>query len=173
MMELKELCEKTLKMFSVNSVDDLGDALLSACKDNNADKLKEFADMVGDLSVDWLQMIYQYYQADRKNKGQDYTPKSLARLCGMLIGNDNAVIDMCAGSGAMTIQKWNMNPNTTFTEYEVDKNVIPYLLFNMMLRNINCSIIESDVLQDETSTIYTVTKGERFGICKEVQKCQA
>ena len=33
-LELKELCEKTLNIFEVESVDDLGKSLMRACKDN-------------------------------------------------------------------------------------------------------------------------------------------
>ena len=78
-MELKELTDKTLELFGVTSPEKLGSALLAACGD--PDKLRTFRELVGgDLSVDWMQKIYQYYLADRKEKKQDYTPASLAQL---------------------------------------------------------------------------------------------
>ena len=85
-MELKELTDRTLELFGVTAPDQLGHALLPACGD--LDKLRSFCELVdGDLSTDWMQKIYQYYLADRKEKKQDYTPASLAQFMGLLAGN--------------------------------------------------------------------------------------
>lgn len=77
-------------------------------------------------------------------------------------------MDMCAGSGALTIQKWNMNHEQKFELYEFDEKVIPFLLFNMAVRNIDCTIHHSDVLQQEVLHTYRVSKGEKFGKFREV-----
>lgn len=153
-------------MFNVENASELGKALFIACISNNENKMAEFVELVGDLSVDWLQMIFQYYQADRKVKMQDYTPKSLARFMAKLANADD-VIDMCAGSGALSIQAWNLNHETKFTLYEFDANVIPYLLFNMAVRNIECDVYHMDVLTQEVFKHYTIRKGDEFGIVKE------
>lgn len=169
-MELKELLEKTLSLFNTSSVDELGGKLKAACSDY--EKLFAFRDMVsGDLVTDWLQMIYQYYQADRKEKKQDYTPKSIACFMGMLAGSSNHIIDLCAGSGALIIQKWGQNPDTRFTAVEIDRNVLPYLLFNMVLRNIHCRVYRMDALGDsrEFEEAYDITKGEEFGIITDIK----
>lgn len=162
-MELKELTDRTFELFGVDNPDNLGSALLENI--SNTDKLKAFCDLVdGDLSIDWMQMIYQYYLADRKEKKQDYTPKSLARFMGMLAGDGETITDMCAGSGALIIQKWNQNHDMEFRAIEIDSNVIPFLLFNMVLRNIRCDIYQMDALTDEEPTkIWTVEKREVFG----------
>lgn len=162
-MELKELTDRTLELFGVDNPDNLGSALMESV--SNTDKLKAFCDLVGgDLSVDWIQMIYQYYLADRKEKKQDYTPKSLARFMGMLAGDDETTVDMCAGSGALIIQKWNQNHDLKFKAIEIDGNVIPFLLFNMVLRNIRCDVYQMDALTDEEPTkTWTVEKREVFG----------
>ena len=163
-MELKELLTKTLELFSVSCVDDLGAAIMLCVSENDTDKMQAFFEMVdGDLSKDWLQMIYQYYYADRKNKKQDYTPKCLAQFLSRLVGESAETIDMCAGSGALTIQRWVENPDTVFTLYEIDENVMPYLLFNMAIRNINATVLQSDILQDETVKSWIIRKGDRFG----------
>ena len=162
-MELKELTDKTIELFEVKSVEQLGQRLLEACKDT--DKLEAFSNLVnGDLTQDWMQKIYQYYLADRKEKKQDYTPKSVAQLMGALIGDDDKIVDMCAGSGVLIIQKWTQNPNIEVTALEIDENVIPFLLFNMALRNINCRVMQCDALTGEdVINTWQVTKGERFG----------
>ena len=83
---------------------------------------------------------------------------------GALIGDADKVVDMCAGSGALIIQKWTQNPNIEVTALEIDENVIPFLLLNMALRNINCKVIQGDALTGEDAiSIWQVTKGERFG----------
>ena len=169
MMELKELKEKTFEMFGVTASEQLGPALIVACGD--PDKLRRFCDLVdGDLSTDWMQKIYQYYLADRKEKKQDYTPASLARFMGLLAGRSERIVDMCAGSGALIIQKWSQKPDTSFTALEIDENVIPFLLFNMVLRNIRCRIFQMDALTGEDAVrAWDVMKGEEFGYITDIK----
>lgn len=168
-MELKELTEKTLSLLEIENTDEMSKKLFEIVSTNNFQICEQFANLVeNDLSVDWLQKIFQYYKADRKEKMQDYTPKSLADFMGLLAGESENVIDMCAGSGALTIQKWNRNHDLKFTLYEFDKNVIPFLLFNMMLRNISCTVYHADVLQMDIFKQYQITKGEKYGVFKEV-----
>lgn len=162
MLELKDLTKKTLEIFNCQSVDDLGDSLMRSLEDEK--KLKEFSDMVdNDLTKDWLQMIFQYYQADRKEKKQDYTPKCLAQFLSRLIGESTESIDMCSGSGALTIQRWLENRDTVFCCYEIDEKVIPYLLFNLVIRNISATVNQCDILQDEIYNVWKITKGEKYG----------
>lgn len=162
-MELKENVDKTLEMFGARNTQELGEKMFEICKRNDELMFAKYKDLVGDLSVDWLQKIFQYYEADRKDKKQDYTPKCLGEFCGKLAGESDVVVDMCAGSGALTIQKWGLNKRQKFELYEFDENVIPYLLFNMMLRNIDCCVYHSDVLQDEVFHEYQIKTGGEFG----------
>ena len=163
MIELKKLTEKTLELFGAESPEQLGPALMAAI--NDPEKLRAFKGLIeDDLSTDWLQKIYQYYLADRKEKKQDYTPVSLARFMGMLAGKGENIVDMCAGSGALIIQKWAQNHNTKFTALEIDGSVIPFLLFNMVLRNIECDVFQMDILTEErTVNNWHTGKGEEFG----------
>lgn len=168
-MELKELTEKTLKLFGVQDPEQLGPALLEAC--GNPEKLRAFRDLVGgDLSIDWLQKIWQYYLADRKDKKQDYTPASIAEFMGMLAGSADRIVDMCAGSGALIIQKWKQDPNIRFTAIELDENVIPFLIFNMVLRNISCQVLRMDALSGEgPDKTWNILKGEEFAYISDIK----
>lgn len=169
-MELKELTEKTLELLEIKNTDEMSKRLFDVVRNNDVQIYEKFDKLIdNDLSVDWLQMIFQYYHADRKEKMQDYTSKTLADFMGRLAGNSETIIDMCAGSGALTIQKWRRNPDLKFLLYEFDENVVPFLLFNMAVRNISCTVYHADVLQQEVSHTYTVSKGERYGIFKEVE----
>ena len=165
-MELKYLVEKTYEIFDCTNTQELKNKLYNVCINNQTEKIKEFAQLIEyDMKTDYLQKIYQYYEADRKNKGQDYTPKSLASLVSKLSYEENETecLDMCCGSGALTIQKWIDNPNLKFELEEFDENVIPFLLFNIMLRNISAEVRRKDVLSDETFNIYKINKTNDFG----------
>lgn len=169
-MELKELTEKTLDLLKIKNTDEISNRLFDVATNNDVRVYEQFCTLIkNDLSVDWLQMIFQYYQADRKEKMQDYTPKSLSIFVGRLVGKSDVIIDMCAGSGALTIQKWNMMPEQKFELYELDENVLPFLLFNMAVRNIQCTVYHADVLQGEIFHTYTVSKGDKYGKVKEVE----
>lgn len=164
-MELKELCEKSKEIFGISEISELSDKLLDVCTSNQTEYMERFANVVEDLSIDWLQKIFQYYEADRKEKMQDFTPLSLARFVGRLteMGGEAVVCDLCAGSGALTIQKWNLNHKLKFVCYELDMKVIPLLLFNLAVRNIDAIIFCGDVLQGDIVDSYVVRKGEKFG----------
>lgn len=168
-MELKKLTEVTMNLLDIKDIKELPNAILSTCRENKTNVFLEFEHIVEDLNTDWLQQIYQYHLADREEKKQDYTPKSLADFMGKLAGDSEVIIDMCAGSGALTIQKWKRNKNIEFILYEYDENVIPILIFNMMLRNIECVIYHADVLQDEVYHVYKIKKGNKYGIFEEVR----
>lgn len=168
-MELKTLCEEILKIFGAEDILGLGEKLLLCVTSNDIDKFAAFEYIVKDLSVDWLQKIFQYYAADREEKKQDFTPKTLADFMGKLVGDSESTVDMCAGSGALTIQKWNQNHDSEFFLYEFDENVIPFLLFNMAVRNISCTVYHADVLQQEAFRAYKITKGDKYGIFEEIE----
>lgn len=82
-----------------------------------------------------------------------------------LSGNGDTVIDLCAGSGALTIQKWNENHNQRFLLYELDENVIPYLLYNLAIRNIEATVVRADVLKNEVYESWKIGEGEKYGKC--------
>lgn len=100
-MELKELTARTLKLFYISSVSDLGKALMEHL--NDTDSMSEFkATVDDDLTKDWLQMVYQYYMADRGKKKQDFTPVCIGKLMSKLVGSADTIVDMCAGSGCIS-----------------------------------------------------------------------
>ena len=64
----------------------------------------------------------------------------------------------------MIIQRWSQNHDTEFTALEIDENVIPFLLFNMVLRNIKCRVWLVDALTgEEPVKTWDIMKGEEFG----------
>lgn len=170
-MELKELTSKVIELLKIESPEQIPDSLMEIVLNGKTEYFDKFCNLVEDLSIDWLQKIFQYYLADRKVKMQDYTPVSLAKFVGKLVRteNEHTVYDLCAGSGALTIQKWNLNNELKFVCYEYDKTVIPILLFNLAVRNIDAVVVNGDALQDEVFATYLVKKGDKYSSVKETE----
>jgi type I restriction enzyme M protein len=164
-MELREIVAKSKETFEINDISDLKEKLREITLNNKIEYYDKFVELVQDLSIDWLQKIFQYYEADRKEKMQDYTPISLAKLIGRLTqtNDESVILDLCAGSGALTIQNWNLNNNLKFICKEFDENVIPLLIFNLAVRNIEAEVIHCDVLQDEIFAKYKIIRSDKYG----------
>ncbi len=162
-IELSNLIEKCLNIFNINNITELSSKLKEICLDNKFEYYKNFKELVKDLSVDWLQKIFQYYESDREELKQDYTPKCLAELVAKITNvSETECIDLCSGSGALTIQKWNSNNNINFLCKEYDEKVIPYLLFNLAVRNMSGVIQRKDVLQNEIYEEYKLISSDEF-----------
>lgn len=170
-MELKELTSKVIELLKIESPEQIPDSLMKIVLNGKTEYFDKFCNLAEDLSIDWLQKIFQYYLADRKVKMQDYTPVSLAKFVGKLVRTENerTVYDLCAGSGALTIQKWNLNNELKFVCYEYDKTVIPILLFNLAARNIDAVVVNGDALQDEVFATYLVKKGDKYSSVKKTE----
>ncbi|MBD5128454.1 MAG: N-6 DNA methylase [Ruminococcaceae bacterium] len=163
-MELSKLTNSFLNLIGAekdNLFESIGNILFSERKN---DILSAYVELVGgDLLTDNLQKIFQYHYADRKEKCQDYTPKSIAKLCAAQTRtNCDTVYDLCAGSGALTIQKWVENKAKTFICEELDDRVIPILLFNLAVRNISGYVINRNALTLEIVKCYRLISGENF-----------
>lgn len=164
-MELLELKNKFLSILETDMENFSGRISAVLSDSNTREKIfSQYVELVdGDLETDNLQKIWQYYHADRKEKCQDYTPKSIARLLSALTETSGLVCyDLCAGSGALTISKWTLNKNKIFICEELDKRVFPVLLFNMAVRNMEGYAICRNSLTLEFFECYKLTKGKRF-----------
>lgn len=169
-MELTKLRDAMLKLFECEKVEQLSEKTMRVVLSNDFEKMDKFVELIGnDLSIDYIQKVYQYYLADRKEKKQDYTPKSLAKLMAILaMSKDKKIIDMCAGSGALTIQAWNLDNDIVVECLEFDETVIPFLLFNLQVRNIEGIVKHMDVLENEIFNIYKITRTDKFGKVEKI-----
>lgn len=173
-LELSELCEGIKNIFAITDIGLLSNILLEVCLRNDHRYMEAFSDFVQDLTVDWLQKVFEYYYAERKEKCQDYTPKSIAALCAATTQTmGDVVYDLCAGSGALTIQKWVHSPKKVFICEELDCRVIPILLFNMAIRNMRGYVLNRNALTLETVRIYEIISGERFSTIREIKEAPA
>lgn len=170
-MELSQLKSTMLDIFSAENTANFLSKVKQSVLSNDFSKHEKYISAVGgDLSFDYMQKIFQYYEADRKNKMQDYTPKSLAESIAKLsaIENEKICYDMCSGSGALTIQKWLTDKSLEFICEEFDEKVIPLLLFNLSVRNIKATVIHGDVLSGERFKAWKVSPTNKFS---NVQEC--
>ena len=73
-MELLEFKNKVLKLCNVKETKDIGNVLMETVLNHNENLYNKYLKIVDDTK-DWLQALWQYYEADRTNKKQDYTPE--------------------------------------------------------------------------------------------------
>ena len=117
-----------------------------------------------DVSYDWFTLYFQEEHADRKNKKQDFTPNSVAKLLSELTdGNDcnnSLIYDAPAGTGGLLINKWdNERMKSNPFDYkpgwylhvaeDLSERAIPFLLFNIMVRGMNAVVSHCDVITRE------------------------
>jgi type I restriction-modification system DNA methylase subunit len=172
LMELSELTKAVCRLLDCEKgtiVDSIRDTIFS---DRKNDILAKYFDLIGgNLKTDELQKIFQYYYADRKEKCQDFTPKSIAKLLASeVVTGAKSIYDMCAGSGALTIQAWAKNKDAIFYCEELDDNAVPVLLFNLALRNISGYVIHRDVLTMKEKAIYRLIAGEKFSQIEQARE---
>lgn len=100
----------------------------------------KFLEKETDLSFDWFADYFQEEHSDRKNKKQDFTPDGIVKLISSLLGKFNINVDICAGTGGLTIKRWSANHNGKFYCEEFSDRAMPFLLFNLMIRNMNAIV---------------------------------
>lgn len=154
-MELKEQAEKIKELLQLNDFQKLPGRLLNILLENG-DEAKELKELINEET---LRSLYQFYLAKRdKNHGQDFTSPSLADIVAALGLKENTkvVYDMCAGSGALTMACFRANKNLQFVCDELDKDVIPFLLFNLYAVGIHAIVRQGNVLTGEYERYFTV-----------------
>ena len=170
-MELLEFKHKIFELCRVKNIKGVRDVLYNAVIKNDIELFDRY-NLIVDDKKDWLQALWQYYDADRTEKKQDYTPKSLCKLVSKLAGECRTVYDCCGGSGALTIEMLkDGNIESVFIE-ELDERVIPFLLFNLCLNNASGYVINGDVLTREQFKCYELNKGEKYSFCRIVDKVE-
>lgn len=170
-MELLEFKHKMFELCKTENIKDIGDVLFDAVIKNDIALFDAYNSIIDD-SKDWLQALWQYYEADREEKKQDYTPKSLCKLVSALAGECRTVYDCCGGSGALTIEMLKNHTIENVCVEELDENVIPFLLFNLCLHNASGFVVNGDVLTCEQFKCYELTKGEKYSTCRVIDKVE-
>lgn len=171
-MELLEFKNKILSLCEVQEIKDIGEVLMRVVLNNETAFFDKYNEIIDD-SKDWLQALWQYYEADREEKKQDYTPKSLCKLVSALAGDCKTVYDCCGGSGALTNQMLKNHKIEKVYVEELDENVIPFLLFNLCLNNASGYVVNCNVLSREKIRAYSLLNGKKYSKVIEISDLEA
>lgn len=164
-MELLEFKGRILELCNVKEIKDIGGVLMSVVLNNDVDFFSRYENIIDDTK-DWLQALWQYYEADRTEKKQDYTPKSLCKLVASLAGKADTVYDCCGGSGALTKVFIDMHGTKNVLVEELDERVIPFLLFNLCLHNVSGYVVNGNVLSKEKIKCFQLVADDKYSKCQ-------
>lgn len=124
-----------------------------------------------DVTYDWFTDYFQDEHAERRTKKQDFTPLCVSTLLAELVGDtvegDGLYYEPAAGTGGITIARWqddrtqhspfDFRPSWYFyTVEELSDRAIPFLLFNLLLRGMNATVVHCDVLTREAKAAWFV-----------------
>ncbi len=112
-----------------------------------------------DLSKDVLRDYFQAEHGDRGKLKQDYTPDCVCELVRRLSGDDEDTLDICAGTGALTIACGRSGEHRC---EEVSERAIPVLLCNLGIRGMRGTVSVRDILTGQTKREYKMIPTGRF-----------
>lgn len=115
-----------------------------------------------DLSFDWFTDYFQEEHSDRKKNKQDFTPDGVVELVNRLLGTSHFNADICAGTGGLTIKRWTTNSTAHFYCEEYSDRALPFLLFNLAIRNADAVVFHGDSLTREAKAFYRIEPGQQF-----------
>lgn len=168
-MELLSFKIKIFELLGIENTEEIGEKRLDVVLNSKTEAFDSFKEIADDLK-DWFQALWQYYEADRSFKKQDFTPKSLCKLVSALVGECKSIYDCCGGSGALTLQ--NLKDKSIEEVYieELDSRVVPFLLFNLCLHNASGTVVNGNALTGEKHKTYRLSKGKKYSVAVEAQK---
>lgn len=106
-------------------------------------------------SYEALLAEFEEHSADRKNYMQDYTPQCVLDIIGGITSGGD-VRDVCAGIGGLSLAKFKLDNTVTLRLEEYSKNAIAFMMFNLLMANIDAEIVEKNVLTGEELAYYKV-----------------
>lgn len=148
------------------------EALLSAMLDNDKRNVlcACITDATDDMQHDGMTTYFQNEQGDRDALKQDFTPPAVCDLVAAMAGDADAYLDVCAGTGGLTISLWALHPHALFRCEEYSARTVPALLLNMAVRNMRGEVVRKDVLTGETFERYALEPSDRFSTVTQVDE---
>lgn len=119
--------------------------------ENVIDFYEELLNLDLDLSKDVLRDYFQAEHGDRGKLKQDYTPDCVCELVRRLSGDGKDVLDVCAGTGALSIA---CSSGGFHRAEEVSTRALPVLLLNFGIRGYRGEVALRDVLTGKTESSY-------------------
>lgn len=126
---------------------------------------RAFLEIDWHLDRDWFHAYFEEEHANKKKYAQDFTPDSISKLLSVIVGPSSKNLDVAAGTGSLMIQKWNHDrmsmspleykPSMFFYQCEeLSDRALPFLLFNLLIRGMNATIVHGDSLSREAKQVY-------------------
>ncbi|OIS56068.1 methylase [Staphylococcus equorum] len=144
------------------------DILYSGIEDRNKVFMNFLEAFDKNVTYDWFHDYFQDEHADRKKHKQDFTPQSISKLLGEIVGSEgNTYYEPAAGTGGILIERWNQDRmkhspfdyeprDYYYTAEELSDRTIPFLLFNMLIRGMNGNVVQCDVLTRESTGAFFI-----------------
>ena len=179
--DVKELKQKQTKitnkdineLIGIKESFELPDKLIKILlNEEEKDKLlNKFLEYDIDLKYDFLRDYFQEQHSNRNDLKQDYTPDCICEILSRLKKDNNKILDVCSGTGALTIS--NLYNNKIYVQCEeLSSRSIPILLLNLIIRNVDGLVVQKDVLKNEITTIYKLESTDQFSNIKIVDELQ-
>lgn len=142
---------------------------------NDSEKEKVFDNFLkkeNDLNYDWFVNYFQEEHSDRAKLKQDFTPKEISKILNSILNISNSNGDICAGTGSLTIARWAENKDSFFYCEEYSDRTVPFLLFNLAIRNTEAIVWHGDSLSRECKNVYKISKSDKYGIIEKMEEVE-
>lgn len=151
-------------LIGVNESYKASDKLMSVMfnKEEREKVFRSFLEIEEDLSFDWFTEYFQAEHSDRKGKKQDFTPDGIIQVASGVLGKTISNADICAGTGGLTIKRYSENKDASFYCEEFSDRAVPFLLFNLSIRNVNAIVCHGDSLTREFKSVYKLSNSSEF-----------
>lgn len=152
------ITEQIHQLFDIKEAHELPSRMMAVLFSSSllAEKIVAYKNLFPDLHHDFLRDYFQQAQAERSVLKQDYTPESLCKLMAQMVDKAERIADLCAGTGSLTLAAWNLYPESEFVLYEVSSASMPFLLFNLAVRNVHATVVHGDLLTEEVQHVYRI-----------------
>ena len=159
------------KILGIKEAYKMSDVLLTKLLDEKQrNKLfDEFMNIGESLDHDWFVDYFQEEHGDRKNLKQDFTPDSVCTISNGMLKKGNTLLDMCSGTGALTLKNWQKENREEYKLIEFSERTVPTLLFNLAIRNIDATVYNGDALTREVFKAYKLTSSERYSAIELIE----
>lgn len=136
-------------------------ALMKILRDpEQCEKLvRQYREAYPDLSQDHFREYFMESQSDRKGDKQDYTPDSIGEIIAGIVGKPKTVLDIAGGIGGLTIHQWAVQPDGEYVVEEISSASLPFLLFNLLVRDVYATVIHGDSLERVAKDVYQISDG--------------
>jgi type I restriction-modification system DNA methylase subunit len=128
---------------------------------------REFLKVSTNVREDWFRDYFQDVQADRKQQKQDFTPQSIIDVLTKITSKGSEYYEVAAGTGGIVVSKWYQDmvslspfayrPSMFFYHLEeLSEAALPFLLFNLLIRGINATVVHGDSLERTVKQVYFI-----------------